>query len=51
MWCEPSRRCHFLPADWNNLKTMVYAIMRLRQTRSFHKDAVNAKTLVPILQD
>ena len=31
IWCEPSRRCHFLLADWHSLKTMVSAVMRLRQ--------------------
>ncbi len=30
-WCEPSRRRHFLLADWHSLKTMVSAVMRLRQ--------------------
>ncbi len=30
---------------------MVYAIMRLRQNRTFHVGAVNAKTLVPIVQN
>ena len=27
-WCEPFRRCHFLLADWQILKTMVMAILR-----------------------
>ncbi len=31
IWCEPSRRRHFLLADWHNLKTMVSADLRLRQ--------------------
>ncbi len=30
-WCEPSRRRHFLLADWQSLKTIVSAVMRLRQ--------------------
>ena len=51
MWCEPSRRCHFLLADWISVKTMVYATMRLRQTCSCYVDAANAKTLVQVLQD
>ena len=31
IWCEPARRRHFLLADWHSLKTMVSAVMRLRQ--------------------